>query len=135
MKPKTQKIVVRKGGLVENLYLQKDGSWGDLKTARRFSSQDAAMKFYRRFHKSDDFGLFPAADAPQTGAKPRNSLAAHGFSEKAEKDLDTGTDKLRKAFNDSSVKDVQLTRDEAGAIFLRMAQLESGLFVATVKAK
>jgi len=55
---------------------------------------------------------------------PENKLAGHGFSEK-----------LRKAFNDSSVKDVQLTRDEAGSIFLRMAQLEAQLFGMAVKAK
>lgn len=65
----------------------------------------------------------------------RNRLAAHGFSEKAEKDLDIGTDKLRKAFNDAGVRDVSLTRDEASAIFLRMGQLEVMLFTTAVKAK
>jgi hypothetical protein len=64
-----------------------------------------------------------------------NRLAGHGFSEKAEKDLDTGTDKLRQAFNDSSVKDVWLTRDEASAIFLRMGQLEAMLFGMAVKGR
>ena len=69
-----------------------------------------------------------------TAKHRENRLAAHGFSERAEADLDAASDKLRAAFNDPKVEQVELTRDQASAVFLRMAQLESMIFVMAAKA-
>lgn len=41
---RTSKYRVRKCGLNE-IYLQADGSWGDKNTARKFSSEQNAIKF------------------------------------------------------------------------------------------
>ena len=43
------KAVVRRGG-ADDLYIQKDGTWGPYKSAKRFSTQDVAEEFYFRFH-------------------------------------------------------------------------------------
>lgn len=39
------KTTIRKNSLTEELYIQKDGSWGPHKTAKRFASDDAAERY------------------------------------------------------------------------------------------
>lgn len=52
------KYVVRKGSLVIDIYLQPDGSMGPYISAKRFGTQDAAIKAGRAVFPSDDFGIF-----------------------------------------------------------------------------
>lgn len=56
----TPKHVVRKGGVLPSVYLQKDGSWGEYKTARRFSTQ-AKADTAGRAAAGDNFGTFPTS--------------------------------------------------------------------------
>jgi hypothetical protein len=52
------KFVVRKGGLLREKFLQKNGRWsGDYKTAKRFSSKDAADR--AGAIQGPDYGVFP----------------------------------------------------------------------------
>jgi hypothetical protein len=56
-----RKFVVRRGGFSHPVYLQKDGSWGIYRTAKRFTSQDKAENFYRANYGGEDFGIFPVS--------------------------------------------------------------------------
>ena len=51
------RCVVRMGSLSENLYLQKDGSWGRYGTARRFRSDAEAEPFC----EPGGHGIFPCS--------------------------------------------------------------------------
>lgn len=53
------KYVVRRGGFHHSVFLQKDGSWGIYRTAKRFATQDGAENFYRANYGGNDFGVFP----------------------------------------------------------------------------
>jgi hypothetical protein len=60
MKAKSPTYSVRKGSLVEEKWLDRDGNWADFKQRRRFCDQDAAEacvqgRFGPEFH---GFGLF-----------------------------------------------------------------------------
>jgi hypothetical protein len=52
--------VVRRGGFA-SISIQADGSWGPYETAKRFKTIDDAEQFYRRFFKSDNYGVFPCS--------------------------------------------------------------------------
>ena len=54
------KIVVRRNQFAPDEYLQKDGTWGAYKTARRFASQ-AAAECVAWAHGIEVFGLFPVS--------------------------------------------------------------------------
>lgn len=55
---KRERCVIRKGSVTENVYLQRDGTWGEYRTARRFYSQNAAEKAGTALG-IDDYGIFP----------------------------------------------------------------------------
>jgi hypothetical protein len=52
--------VVRRGGFASSVYLDKDGRWNRIGLAKRFTTQEAAKKFYRRHYGGENFGIFPA---------------------------------------------------------------------------
>jgi hypothetical protein len=57
--PKPTKVCVRKGSLVEELYLTRQGTWDAWERRARFASQDAAERFVRRHVEGENWGLFP----------------------------------------------------------------------------
>jgi len=57
--PKTVKVCVRKGSLVEDLYLTRQGTWDEWEKRARFASQDAAERFVRKHVEGENWGLFP----------------------------------------------------------------------------
>ena len=56
-----KQVVVRRGSLVREEYLQSSGKWGAYETAKRFKSAAAATDFYYRHHTSENYGIFPTA--------------------------------------------------------------------------
>jgi hypothetical protein len=57
--PKPTKVCVRKGSLVEEKYLTRQGTWDEWEKRARFASQDAAERFVREHVTGEDWGLFP----------------------------------------------------------------------------
>jgi hypothetical protein len=59
-------------------YMQRTGAWGPYKTARRFSSQNAAERFADRFVPPNSYGLFPTG--PGRRSNPDAEDVEQGFS-------------------------------------------------------
>ena len=57
MASKNERLVIRRNQLSPSEYLQRDGTWGDLRTARRFASQNAAAKAAEQLG-IDQYGIF-----------------------------------------------------------------------------
>lgn len=51
-------MVIRQNSLSADLYIQRGGSWGAYRTARRFASQNAAERYATK-HGIEIYGLFP----------------------------------------------------------------------------
>ena len=52
------RCVIRMGSLTEELYLDRDGHWGEYKNAKRFRTQNAAVQFAAKHSVGDNYGLF-----------------------------------------------------------------------------
>ena len=57
-------FVIRMSSLTEEQYLDSKGKWGPYPEAKRFSKQDAAVKFMEA-HRASDGGIFPCWRAKQ----------------------------------------------------------------------
>ena len=53
------KVCIRKGSLIEDRYLTRQGTWDVWAKRARFSSDDAAERFVRKHVEGNDWGLFP----------------------------------------------------------------------------
>lgn len=52
---------VKNAGTLSDTWLQKDGSWGDHKTRKKFKDQDKAEQAVKKFFGEDFpyYGIFP----------------------------------------------------------------------------
>ncbi|MGO8744667.1 MAG: hypothetical protein ACLQNE_01635 [Thermoguttaceae bacterium] len=57
-------FVIRKGSLIEEQYLDRNGKWGPYPKGKRFSTQDAAERFMLA-HDAASSGIFPCWRARQ----------------------------------------------------------------------
>ena len=58
MKKRSTRRRVRKCG-VDDVYLQRDDTWGDYQTARIFPNDEAAEKHCERLGLGNNYGTFP----------------------------------------------------------------------------
>jgi len=58
-RPRSGKTCVRLGSLTQDLYLTREGKWDRWEKRARFSSDEAAERFVRRYVAGENWGIFP----------------------------------------------------------------------------
>ena len=56
---RSEKVCVRKGSSVDDLYLTRQGTWDMWEKRARFSSDEAAERFVRQHVAGENWGIFP----------------------------------------------------------------------------